>query len=561
MVNSLKGINLNNPFENKLDKVIEYFVKFYGEKYRGQITDRLNSAIYVFVDSDSENRIKLANDYFKEREQLLLDEFCEDAQKILNLKDKPLPLTFPLISNLEVWEKEINEDDYAKIYMLLKTLAGEKIPDISFKNMEKTFKNAYFSNKNQISSTIKMIAQLYKDKYEQRFLSLYDEKKHALTPQKHYSKNFEDKKERNNLTAIEIMKKRIDFSSEIDFDEFFPVIKKWVLSGATSLNKRDIKKINELEQILAKKNISFEQMKSNIFQNEICQKMKEIEDAQNSELSYYLNGYSDNLFKIYDANILFEKEIVYSIQQFVNFKSCAGYIFPTLRYHRQEQTTNVCVLGTFFSLIDSCAVHELNHIVESKNLLKNGVFYSKTGFFRTKEQLSKGQQQSSHNEIDEIFNEYISLKIYDLMRKDNFTLGAIGYKRTTYSYAFPAFEKLIEENLQDVIDTRMSDDPDAFAKKIGKENFENLSKIAYNLLHISTKNNFNATMKAIEKEIDEKAPNAELCDIDLKEDWSEPTLKYLKNIKKAEEIRKIIAQNKEKSAETDVNSDKGDYYV
>ena len=68
-------------------------------------------------------------------------------------------------------------------------------------------------------------------------------------------------------------------------------------------------------------------------------------------------------------------------------------------------------------------------------------------------------------------------------------------------------------------------------------------------------------MKAIEKEIDEKAPNAELCDIDLKEDWSEPTLKYLKNIKKAEEIRKIIAQNKEKSAETDVNSDKGDYYV
>ena len=322
-----------------------------------------------------------------------------------------------------------------------------------------------------------------------------------------------------------------------------------------------IQKINELETTLSKQNISFEQMKNILFEDSIRQKLEEIEDAQNSELAYYLNGYSDNLKKIYDADLLFEREIIHSIQQFVNLKTCAGIVYPTYQYLKPKQTTNVCILNTFFSLADSCAVHELNHIVESKIFLKNGVFYSKTGFFRTKENLSKGQQSYAYSEIDEIFNEYISLKIFDLMRKDDFHLGATEYKKTTYSYAFPAFEKLIEENLQDVLEARMSDNPDAFAKKIGQANFDALSKIAYNLLHISNKNSLKLTMKAIEEEINQKAPNANLCDIDLDKNWSELTLKYLLNIKKAEEIRKKIAKNKEKTSEIDENSDKGDYYV
>ena len=33
----LEGVNLNNPIEDKLPQIIEYFVKFYGEKYRERI--------------------------------------------------------------------------------------------------------------------------------------------------------------------------------------------------------------------------------------------------------------------------------------------------------------------------------------------------------------------------------------------------------------------------------------------------------------------------------------------------------------------------------------------
>ena len=42
----VEGTNIFNPIEGKLDKVIEYFVKFYGEKYRQRIEERLKSTTF-----------------------------------------------------------------------------------------------------------------------------------------------------------------------------------------------------------------------------------------------------------------------------------------------------------------------------------------------------------------------------------------------------------------------------------------------------------------------------------------------------------------------------------
>ena len=44
----LEKINIENPIDKSLPMLIDYFVNFYGEKYRERITDRLNSATYVF---------------------------------------------------------------------------------------------------------------------------------------------------------------------------------------------------------------------------------------------------------------------------------------------------------------------------------------------------------------------------------------------------------------------------------------------------------------------------------------------------------------------------------
>ena len=66
----LEKINIENPIDKSLPMLIDYFVNFYGEKYRERITDRLNSATYVFTDCagniDTYNGIKKYFDSQKE---------------------------------------------------------------------------------------------------------------------------------------------------------------------------------------------------------------------------------------------------------------------------------------------------------------------------------------------------------------------------------------------------------------------------------------------------------------------------------------------------------------
>ena len=61
----VEGVNIFNPIEGKLDKIIDYFVKFYGEKYRERITQRLTHSTFLFLGSVSkygnystENKVK-----------------------------------------------------------------------------------------------------------------------------------------------------------------------------------------------------------------------------------------------------------------------------------------------------------------------------------------------------------------------------------------------------------------------------------------------------------------------------------------------------------------------
>lgn len=540
MVNSLDGININNPFENKLDKIIEYFVEFYGEKYRERITNRLKNTIFIFVDSLSRNRIKFANKYFEQQEETLLNEFAQDASKILNIEG-PSNLNFNFLSNLEAWATEIKEEDYASVYMFLKGLAGQEIPDNSFKDMEKTFKNAYNSDKNQINSVIKALSQLYKENYEQKFLSLINEKNAAITPANE-SRMYQSDKKMCDDYSLTVLRNYLKPLFKIkNIDDFLPTIKNWILKGSKSLTKDEIQKINDLESLVK---MNFKQMESIIFSDKITKKLQELEERLNMKLSSYVNNYIDNLLEFYNSEILFKDDILMSITQYIKFNECAGFISPTISINNQNQTTNVCVLSTFFALVDSCAVHELNHIVESTNSLKNDVFYSKTGFAKMKKYVNKDEPDFQNNELNEIFNDYISIKIHNLMVRDNFKMGGIEFAKSLYSYAFPAFEKLIEENLDDIIASRMSDDPDAFAKIIGQENFNKLSDIASDMLHQVDRRDFKSAMKEINLEINQKAPNKELHKISLNNDWSENTRKYLQNVKLAEKIRKDIKSAK-----------------
>lgn len=47
----IDGVDILNPIENKMDKIVDAFVKFYGEEYRSRIEEKLNNAKIYFVAS------------------------------------------------------------------------------------------------------------------------------------------------------------------------------------------------------------------------------------------------------------------------------------------------------------------------------------------------------------------------------------------------------------------------------------------------------------------------------------------------------------------------------
>ena len=45
-----ENINIDNPLEGKLEKLIDYFVEFYGEENRKLIEERIHNTQFAFID-------------------------------------------------------------------------------------------------------------------------------------------------------------------------------------------------------------------------------------------------------------------------------------------------------------------------------------------------------------------------------------------------------------------------------------------------------------------------------------------------------------------------------
>ena len=203
----------------------------------------------------------------------------------------------------------------------------------------------------------------------------------------------------------------------------------------------------------------------------------------NRELEYkikencvYLN---ETMNYIKSLNFFPNPEILrFVLEDFIiNNFGVSGYVFPM---NINNNLHCVCLLNEYFDLDTSSLVHEFNHIVESDRLVDStGKFKGfKTGF-------SGGALPSdSEKLLDEIVNDYISLKVNKLMERDGFNVGGAGYMPSAYSKVFPLLEGFIEENLNDIIACRMSSDSKAFARKIGEENFNKIVEAVGNYYEI-----------------------------------------------------------------------------
>ena len=59
-------IDIQNPLKNKLTKLVNYFVKFYGEKYRSVIENRIENTIFLFLERATSSGIELLKTHFEQ---------------------------------------------------------------------------------------------------------------------------------------------------------------------------------------------------------------------------------------------------------------------------------------------------------------------------------------------------------------------------------------------------------------------------------------------------------------------------------------------------------------
>lgn len=155
------------------------------------------------------------------------------------------------------------------------------------------------------------------------------------------------------------------------------------------------------------------------------------------------------------------------IKQFIinNFQT-AGLTCPTTD---EENTLHpLCFLNEFTKLGTETFVHECNHIIATDRVCNDrGEFLGyKTGFRFCSKQ---------YELLDEVVNDYLALKVYDMMKADGFVVGGEKFIPSTYANAFPLLKNFIEDNLEDIKECLMSEDAFMFAKKIGVENFDMLA--------------------------------------------------------------------------------------
>lgn len=489
------NINIFNPIEGKLDRIIEYFVEFYGEKYRERITSRLKNSTILFLGNTSLSgrytTKNIAQSYFNGKLGELFSDFEKNSgyQGIINFR----------VENIDTLIQELNKNVIynfnARTYLkILNSMGLVKIPrDISNDGYKEFFKENIDENllkilKDELNK-IKNIFDASKDEYE----LLTKQKDEVLNALNNIESGMQDVLTENDEKIQALIQNYILTNFNRDISKFGEDKKKAYIEAFKDLIEKKTKFYTTYDKSNYIELFNFLGVKEEIFENylknpKIRQILKDKDFLKsywdiNRELEYkikencvYLN---ETMNYIKSLNFFPNPEILrFVLEDFIiNNFGVSGYVFPM---NIDNKLHCVCLLNEYFDLDTSSLVHEFNHIVESDRLVDStGKFKGfKTGF-------SGGALPSdSEKLLDEIVNDYISLKVNKLMERDGFNVGGAGYMPSAYSKVFPLLEGFIEENLNDIIACRMSSDPKAFARKIGEENFNKIVEAVGNYYEI-----------------------------------------------------------------------------
>lgn len=560
----INKVNLDNPLEGKIPQIIEYFVKFYGEKYRERITDRITNSTLVFAniyndEMESDNSIKHSYDF----------DVNEKFEKFLKEK-----------YNAEVLSEEVYCNYYyAKSYAKMRTNT-EKSKLVEYLNCFSNFKGLTLEElqdkEKQVEEFVTDIFSYTDDLLKQRDELYKEEKKEyiRITREKtekidknyknelnktvcasifkHFNIDFTPKNVKEVLkfvpTYVDMLMKLPDFVTDFDKDRYgFMFFKLHALEGDTS---KSYKPLN-MKQIQA-----FKQDVDNL---QLVDELTELEHKKFFELNNLYVPYEELINK----NVTDKKFILINgLEALRNEEAEAATYFPA-SLDEPNKTKAVCVFNSFYNLSSSDIIHELNHVVEADiKLSKNNIVSIKTGFRYTKQYLegdSTGDYfypDAKHDFaiFNEVVNDYLTNKINDILIKDNFRIGDVKLPSTTSAYAdlFPIFKDFIEENMKDIIRCRMSSKPLLFNKFIGEDNYQKLAYYSDKIFELYRK--YDIVSDVLEKvhiydEIESKRGENSIFELAKKpEELTAEAKEVLDYVKKIEAVfRRIKRQQKIKS--------------
>ncbi len=125
----LENINIENPIKDKLPMLIEYFVKFYGEKYREKITNRLYNTTFILAEPiDGSLSLSSLISHFEKKKDEVYNNFAREA------KDK-----YSVNANIIEYIKNNKPDKYISstdIEKCIKLFNKKYKPSIDYLNSE-----------------------------------------------------------------------------------------------------------------------------------------------------------------------------------------------------------------------------------------------------------------------------------------------------------------------------------------------------------------------------------------------------------------------------------------
>ena len=220
----------SNPLKDKLPMIIEYFVDFYGEDNRERITQRLNDAIYVFVERGEKN--SLAKFFKERRDEIALNfkialELYSDYD-VVNEIIAQSDYLIKIISKVEKWRKNITKEDIEEVYSLLDMIRDKQLKVESPKQLEKMLKD-----KNSAKKIYEFLGNLYSI-YE---LDYKEDMEHLLSEEdrlnngsqaekvKEIQKQFEnDCKELISIKLIALLSISMDEKNILQLNKIVPVV-------------------------------------------------------------------------------------------------------------------------------------------------------------------------------------------------------------------------------------------------------------------------------------------------------------------------------------------------